>query len=159
MKTYRDIAILIGATLALVAILVFGLSYFIDIKPALTEREKKYAHFSYAPIAIAESRPPVISGLRNPLEGAGGQDRGYPSEPLAAIAPSSEAGAPKLSEEDKGVGRRLTLVLVKDKKKLAVLDGVVVKEGDMTKTGRIKMIKRDGVLLQGKEGDTWLTIK
>ena len=159
MKTYRDIAVLIGATLAAVAVLVFGLSYFIDIKPAISEQEKQYAHFSQEPLPIEERSELPVSGLRNPLGDTGVGEKEFPPEPLAAVVPPTGADVPKSSEEAKDVGRRLTLVLVKDKKKLAVLDGAVVREGDMTKTGRIKMIKKDGVLIQEKEGDLWLAIK
>jgi hypothetical protein len=158
MKTYKNIIVLMLVTLAVIAAIFFGLSYAIDIKPSLTLQEKRFTRFSYEKMEIAMKKPIAVSSVKNPLESIGGQEKDYPSEALADIIPPDKAGGAE-QEKGKGKGQKLSLILIKDRTKLAIVNGVVVKEGDLTNMGRVKKINKDGILLKDDQGEKWLKIE
>jgi hypothetical protein len=137
MNIYKDIIILIAATLVMVVIIVFGLSYIIDIKPSLSPQEKRFARFSYEKVKIVERKPAVLANMRSPLE-------------------DKEGGA---KEKEKNTTQKLSLVLIKDRARLAIVNGIVVREGDMTKSGKVQKITKDGIILKDREGEKWLKIE
>lgn len=165
MSTVKNIIILITATVIVAVAIVIGLSYLIDVKPSLTAQEKKFGHFRHESIKIIERKPVMMSGLKNPVQFKGLHEKDYPPELLAEIAPASDSkglakGVGKDGDKDKEKRKqRVSLVFIKDHARFAIIDGVVVKEGDMTKNGRIKMIKKEGILVKDNEGDKWLRIE
>jgi hypothetical protein len=92
--------------------------------------------------------PETVSGLKSPIELAGLSQRGYPGAPLSSVAPRKAMPDPLVS-----------LVVLREQVKMAIVGGVVVKEGDNTRIGQVKKITNDGVLITGKEGEKWLKIK
>jgi hypothetical protein len=159
MNIYKDIIILIAATLAMVVIIVFGLSYIIDIKPSLSPQEKRFARFSYEKVKIVERKPAVLVNIKSPLEDAEGRGREFPSEALADIAPVIRDEKNKGMEKEKNTTQKLSLILIKDHAKLAIVNGIVVREGDMTKSGKVQKITKDGIILKDSEGEKWLKIE
>ncbi len=161
MSTVKNIIILIAVTLAVTAAIIFGLSYLIDVKPSLTAQEKKFAHFRHDGIKIIERKPVMMTGLKSPVQFKGLQEKDYPPQLLSEIAPAAEGkGLAGDAGKDKDKRKqRVSLVFIKDHARFAIVDGVVVKEGDMTKNGRIKMIKKEGILVKDNEGDKWLRIE
>lgn len=154
----KNIIILITITIVVMIAIVSGMSYLIDVKPSMTNQERKFAHFRHEEIKIIERKPVMMSGLRNPVKFDGLPERDYPPQLLAEIAPAGDGS----KDGDKGKEKRMqrvSLVVIKDRTKFAIVDGVVVKEGDITKNGRIKMIKKDGILVKDNEGDKWLRIE
>jgi hypothetical protein len=139
MNIYKDIIILIAATLVMVVIIVLGMSYVIDIKPSLSSQEKRFARFSYEKVKIVERKPAVLANMRSPLEDKEGRGREFPLEALADIAPV-------IRDE-------------KDHARLAIVNGIVVREGDMTKSGKVQKITKDGIILKDSEGEKWLKIE
>jgi hypothetical protein len=160
MNIYKDIIILIAATLVMVIIIVFGLSYIIDIKPSLSPQEKRFARFSYEKVKIVERKPAVLANTRSPLEDKeGGGAKDFPSEALADIAPAIRDEKNKGVEKEKNTTQKLSLILIKDRARLAIVNGIVVREGDMTKSGKVQKITKDGIILKDSEGEKWLKIE
>jgi hypothetical protein len=158
MKIYKDIIILFFVTAVVIAAVIFGVSYAVDIPPSLNVREKRFARFSYQKSVIAEKGLMAVANLKSPLEPVGVQGRTFPSEALAEIAPpDQERGKEKGGGQEQG--QKLSLVLIKDSTRLAIVNGVVVKEGDMTQLGRVKKINKDGILLKDGEREKWLKIE
>jgi hypothetical protein len=159
MNIYKDIVILIAATLVMVIIIVFGLSYVIDIKPSLSLREKRFARFSYEKVKIVERKPAELANIKSPLEDTEGRGKEFPSEALADIAPIIGDEKNRGMEKEKNAAQKLSLILIKDHARLAIVNGIVVREGDMTNSGRVQKITKDGIILKDSEGEKWLKIE
>jgi hypothetical protein len=159
MNIYKDIIILIAATLVMVVIIVLGMSYVIDIKPSLSSQEKRFARFSYEKVKIVERKPAVLANMRSPLEDKEGRGREFPLEALADIAPVIGDEKHKGMEKEKNTTQKLSLILIKDHARLAIVNGIVVREGDMTKSGKVQKITKDGIILKDSEGEKWLKIE
>jgi hypothetical protein len=159
MNIYKDSILFIAATVLMAIIIVFGLSYVIDIKPSLSSQEKRFARFSYEKVKIAERKPVQLANIRSPLEAVEGREKDFPSEVLADIAPVARDEKDKGIEKEKNVAQKLSLILIKDHTKLAIVNGIVVREGDMTKSGKIQKITKDGIILKNSEGEKWLKIE
>jgi hypothetical protein len=158
MNLYKDIIILIASTLVMVIIIVFGLSYIIDIKTPLSLQEKRFAQFSYEKAKIVERKPTALANIKSPLEVAEGRVKDFPSEALADIAPVVRDEKNK-TEKEKNTTQKLSLILIKDHAKLAIVNGAVVREGDMTKSGKVQKITREGIIIKDSEGEKWLKIE
>jgi hypothetical protein len=159
MNIYKDITILISATLVMVIVIVFGLSYIIDIQPPLLPQEKRFAKFSYEKVKIAERKPAALVNIKSPLEVVEGRTKDFPSETLADIAPVVRDEKNKAMEKDKHTMQKLSLILIKDHAKLAIVNGAVVREGDITKSGKVQKITKEGIILKDSEGEKWLKIE
>jgi hypothetical protein len=102
------------------------------------------------PLKIVERRQGTVRNLSNiqiPIERGSATVKAYPQTPLAAVAPRVVPIEPTVS-----------LVLVRDQKKLAIIDGIVVNEGDRIQAGQVQRIESRGVLIRAKEGEKWLRI-
>jgi len=51
------------------------------------------------------------------------------------------------------------MILVNRNKKIAIIDGRLVKEGDVIDQNRIARIEKDKVLLKNNEGEKWLKLE
>lgn len=149
MGTFKDIIRFIVVTVAVIIVVVLGMSM-LKIKPSLLPHERQLVQFNYEKVGIIERTPAVVTGVSNPFSGAEEAQKDFPPLDLSKLAPPGEG---------KGEGQRVSMVLIKDRTKIAIVDGVVVKEGDKFKDGRIKKIDRNGILLKDNEGERWLTIK
>jgi hypothetical protein len=158
MNIYKDIITLISATLVMVIIIVFGLSYIIDIKPSLSPQEKQFARFSYEKANMVERKPAALVNIKSPLEVVEGMTKDFQSEALADIAPVVRDEKNK-AEKEKNMTQKLSLILIKDHAKLAIVNGAVVREGDMTKSGKVQKITKEGIILKDSEGEKWLKIE
>ena len=151
---YKAILIAVGTVLGVALAVAYGLSHFVHFKSGLSPQEQQLARYEYQKVEIRERKPAVFSGLTNPMTTKGG-GRGYPSESLAQLAPqggqAGDAGADKPSV--------VSMVVIRDRYKMAIINGEVVKEGDRTKNGRILRITKNGVLIKNTEGEQWLKIE
>lgn len=143
----------------MILIFVFGLSYVIDIQPSLSSQEKRFARFTYEKMMIVERKPAILANLKSPLEDMEGKAKDFPSEALADIAPVAGNDKEKGMGKEKGAEQRLSLILIKDRAKLAIVDGMVIREGDMIRSGKVQKIAKDGIMIKGSEGEKWLKIE
>ena len=151
MSVHRDIMVLIVITVFISAGCVFGLPYIINVQSLLTPQEKKFSQFSYEKPRMIERVSSEMTNIRiqSPIWENKDELKGFPPEALADVMPAkSEDAGPKLS-----------IVLIKDGEKLAMIDGIVVKEGDKAGDARVQKISKDGVMLRGKGGEKWLKLE
>ncbi|HOE18821.1 MAG TPA: hypothetical protein PLX02_12510 [Syntrophorhabdaceae bacterium] len=149
MGSLNNITRLIAGTIVTILVVVFGVSM-VKLKPALLPHERQLVQFNYEKVGIIERTPAVVAGISSPFSGAEDRRKDFPPLALAELVPPGE---------EKGGGQRISMVLIKDRVKIAIVDGVVVKEGDRFQDGMVKRIDKTGVLLKDNEGERWVTIK
>ena len=116
--------------------------------PSFSPAERKVFNFTYGRIPdISQRQPLSVSFTRNPIDLRQGGAQGFPKTALAEMVPPPEPAE-----------RRVSFILVNQKKKLAIIDGKFVHEGDVIDKHRIARIEKDKVLLKGKEGEKWLKL-
>lgn len=96
---------------------------------------------------ITERKQNVVASLKNPLQGYTGSKMAYPAESLAELMPPFEAES------------KVTFIMVTPGKKMAIIDGRMVREGDSLKNYKVVEIYKDRVLLTGKGGKKWLKVE
>lgn len=77
----------------------------------------------------------------------------YPPVPLSALAPLAPAQQPSPPDED-----IISMILVNGEKRLAIIDGTVVHEGERFRDGIIAGIEERRVLLRNGKGEKWLQL-
>lgn len=136
----------------------------ISFKPTLTPAEMRMLGFVPEKIDIREKEPFTVSrDLKSPFETAKAPP-GYPSVPLSAVAPQTPAGAkPHLEPAKPPSELRVSMILVTEGRRMAIVNGLVVKEGDGIATMRIAKIERNRILLKevdGKPAETrWIYLE
>ena len=95
---------------------------------------------------ITERKQNAVASLKNPLQGYTGSKMAYPAESLAELMPPFEAES------------KVTFIMVTPRKKMAIIDGRMVREGDLMENHRVIKIYKDRVLLTGKGGEKWLRL-
>jgi len=142
---YKQFTILIAGSVVVILLVLFGLSH-VKFQLFLTPQERNVLLFTHEKIKINERRVQVVQNLKSPISVATDK-AGYPGVQLAEVAPIEGRE-----------GQRLTFILIRGKKKIAIIDNLVVKEGDMISQGKVARIEKDGVLIKSKEGEQWLRI-
>jgi hypothetical protein len=149
MGRFNDIIRLIAATIVAILVIVFGMSM-LKMKSSLLPHERQLVQFNYEKVGIVERIPAVVSGISNPFSGTEDAHGDFPRVALAELVPPGG---------EKGEEQRISMVLIKDHTKIAIVDGVVVREGDRFKDSLVKKIDKNGILLKDNEGERWVTIK
>jgi hypothetical protein len=139
----RQFFILISCSVIVIALVLFGVSQ-VSFDLSLSPAEKGILLFRYEKLKIKERQSAVVTGLKSPMESGTSDRKSYPSVKLSDIAPPDR--------------QRVSLVLIRGERKIAIIDSLVVREGDSINDGRIARIEKGGVLVKNKEGERWLKI-
>ena len=139
----RQFITIMTCSLVVIVLVIFGISQ-IDFDLSLSPAERGVLLFRYEKQTIKERQPHVASVLKNPMELSSGERKGYPPVKLTDIAPVDR--------------QRVSFVLIRGEKRIAIVDNLVVREGDSINNGRIARIEKGGVLVKNKEGEWWLKI-
>lgn len=136
------------------AAVLFLLLSSVKFAPSLSPAEKELAAFTCGTVPVVSKRQPVIAaGLESPITIPAAapvvQRKEFPREPLSRMAPPP-AQLPATV---------VTLILVNNGKKMAVINGVVVKEGDIVDSSKVVKIEKNRVLLSDKKGSKWLKME
>lgn len=116
---------------------------------SLSPMERKLFNFNYENIPkIAERSMTQTGSIKSPIALSKPFAKGFPGTPLSEISPSS-------SQTDK----KVSMILINKNKKIAIIDGRMVNEGDVIDNHRIARIEKDKVLLKNKEGEKWLKLE
>jgi hypothetical protein len=143
---YKKFAMLMGSSVAIIVLLIVGLSY-VKFGVALSPMERNILLFSYDKVKITERKPLMVATLISPVEIVASSKGAYPKVPLSDIAPA-----------DKPEEQKVSLILIRGGKKIAVINNLVVREGDSINLGKIAKIEKGGVLIRNKEGEQWLNM-
>ncbi|MFA4917050.1 MAG: hypothetical protein WC560_10315 [Syntrophales bacterium] len=141
--------LLISIPLAAV-LLIFFIST-VKFEPALSPVESKILSFNQENIPnIVERKPITINHIRSPISItiAKTPASDYPKTSLVEMAPP-----PVVTE------KRVSFILVNQDRKIAIIDGKLVSEGDVINRQKIKKIEKNRVLLKDKGDETWLTLE
>jgi hypothetical protein len=140
-RQFFTLIICSAIAIALVLFCVSQISFGLHLSPA----ERGILLFRHEKLLIKERQFTMMSTLKNPMESGSMERKGYPSVKLADIAPPEQ--------------QRVSLVLIRGEKRIAIIDKHVVREGDSINEGRIVRIEKGGVLVKNKEGERWLKIQ
>ncbi len=137
--------ILLPFTAIILSMIAF--SYF-EFKPALSSAERDISRFSYKKIAAIQKQPITVTELKSPIDLPVIAQKDFPNIPLSEIFP------PETKKE-----KKVLLILINDKRKMAIINDIVVKEGDAIDHGRVKTIEKNRILIKNKEGEEWIKIQ
>jgi hypothetical protein len=111
--------------------------------------ERKLFNFNYENIPkIVEGSITQTGSVRNPITVSRSSVKGFPDTPLAELSPPSSPAE-----------KRVSMILIKKNKKMAIIDGKFLNEGDVIDKHKITRIEKDKVLLKNKEGEKWLKLE
>jgi hypothetical protein len=134
------------ALIPVAAVIIVLTSAMAKFAPSFSPAEQKIFNFTYERVPdISERQPLSVSSIRNPVDLRRAGEQGFPKTALAEMVPPPETAE-----------KRVSFILVNQKKRLAIIDGKFVHEGDVIDNRKIAKIQKDKVLLKGKEGEKWL---
>ncbi len=150
MGAYRRLAGLAAATVGAAFLLFFGLSS-VRFQPTPLPREAEVSKLKYDTLKITTRPQTAYGGLVSPVElpstAGTARKKDYPAVPLKTLS-----GGPVLQEP------KVSLVVVREGARIAVVEGMVVREGDRIKGAQIRRIEKRGILIKDEEGERWLPI-
>ncbi|MEW6162906.1 MAG: hypothetical protein AB1606_06310 [Nitrospirota bacterium] len=136
MERSKIILIVLPFLLIIVSLLTMKL---INFKPALTPEEMRMAGFVPERIELPErGRITAVKDLRSPIEIVKAPPQGFPPVPLSAMAPQNG---------EKPVELKVSMIVVSEGRRMAIMNGLVVNEGDSIGRIRITKIERNRILL------------
>jgi hypothetical protein len=148
LREHKNLVILLGSSLAVIGVLLALFSQ-IKLRPLWSPRERELMGFSFERIDIMRRNSMDATGLKNPVHTGPASLKGYPETTLSDMAPQEEG------RQDTGV----SLILIKDGRRIALVNNQFVGEGDMTSGGRVMSIESDRILIRRGASSTWLTLE
>lgn len=139
---------LLFSVVPVIALLIaFAASRSIHFNPPITPQEQALAAVAAEPLRIDLRPAQEVHGLASPFRTSSGDKAGYPETPLAEMAPGNTQA------------RSLTFILMNAERKIAIINGQIVREGDRFEGSRIARIEKTRVLVKGKGGQEWLVLQ
>jgi len=123
---------------------------FVKFSPGLPASETRSQAPLYGEVKVLKRTPVIAASLRSPIQiPEVSSKKGFPGMALSEIAP------PQAPAEE----RKVSLVLVHGNRKMAIINGIVVREGDITGNSRVIKIEKNRVLLKDKLREEWVKIE
>ncbi len=127
-------------------------------EPSLSGAERQLAAFTAGTVpAIIRREPVTASALDSPIKIPSVQNsrnKSFPGESLSQLAPPPGMTNLPLPKADV-----VSLIVVNNENRMAIINGQVVKEGDKIGSRVVVKIEKNRVLLKDKTESKWLTIK
>ncbi len=143
----KQIIVLISPVVATLFCII-ALSH-IKFKPSLSPVEEGLAGFSYQKAQIIRRQPIAVPAIDSPIRVEAVSPKvGFPQVPLEKMAP--------LEPE---VEMKVSFILIYGGRKVAIINGMVVKEGDIFNQSRVAKIEKNRVLIKDKKGERWIGIE
>lgn len=120
----------------------------IKFKPYLLQMEQKLSVFSHEKVRIIRRQPIEVSAVNSPIEVAVSRKEGYPQIPLSKVAPQEPAEEMKAS-----------FILINGGRRIAIINGMVVNEGDIVNQNKVAKIEKNRVLIKDKKGERWIMVE
>lgn len=120
----------------------------IKFKPYLSQTEQELLAFSHEKVQIIRRLPIEVPAINSPIEVAVSSKKGYPHIPLSDVAPQE-------SEEE----IKVSFILINSKRRMAIIDGMVVNEGDIFNQKKVAKIEKNRVLINDEKGERWIRIE
>jgi hypothetical protein len=129
-------------------IIIFVISK-VKFAPSFSPVEQKGFSFAYENTPrITERKQSSVSSIKNPIDLTKTSEQGFPKASLEETVPPPAATTEK----------RISFILVNRNKKLAIIDGKLVHEGDKVDNHTVARIEKDKILLKNREGEKWLKL-
>lgn len=154
----KEIALLV-MPLVISALCIVGVSL-IKFKPQLSPDEQRLlVSPSFQTVQITErtsSAPErdhseAVSMLESPITVVTAKEE-YPQPPLSKIAPPPE----QIQKQEE---MNVSLILINGRRKMAIINGVVVNEGDTVNQKKVAKIEKNRVLIKDKKGERWIGVE
>ncbi len=126
----------------------FFAAQLINFSPPVSSREQGLIALPEEGVLLPFRAPEQAASLPNLFRGEGADGKEYPGTPLAALAPAGVNAEPALS-----------FILINNTRRLAILNGKVVTEGESVDGARVMRIEKKRVLLKSKGGQEWLALE
>jgi hypothetical protein len=134
-------------------LLMVWLTSLVEFSVVLSPQEQELANFRNEQVPeLVRREPRVVGSIQSPIPLAVASAKDFPQERLADVAPPGDSG----SDGDRQLS--LSLIVINQAKKYAIIGGTVVKEGDVVDQRRVLRIEKNRVLLRDKEGEKWLRL-
>ncbi|MCL4455999.1 MAG: hypothetical protein M1147_02645 [Nitrospirae bacterium] len=118
-------------------------------KPFLSPVEKQILAFSHQKTKIVHRQPVLVPSLANPISHEVPKVA-FPKVPLDKIA---------LPPEAKAEEKKVSLILINGGRKIAIINGIIVNEGDSIDSMRVEKIEKGRVLLKDRMWAKWIKIE
>lgn len=148
----KEIALLV-MPLVISALCIVGVSL-IKFKPRLSPDEQRLLvppSFQTVQITERTSNSEAVSMLESPITVVTAKEE-YPQPPLSKIAPPPE-------QVQKQEEMKVSLILINGGRKMAIINGVVVNEGDTVNQKKVAKIERKRVLIKDRKGERWIRVE
>jgi hypothetical protein len=149
MNDNKKILLIIAAIpMASIFIIYFILKVTFDL--SLSPMERKLFTFKYETVPkIVEKKYLQFNLLKNPFTNSRvTPQRDFPTPPLAGLSPPPT-----------GASKKVTLILINQSRRMAIIDDKAVNIGDRVDNYSVKAIEKNRVLLKNKEGEIWLILE
>jgi hypothetical protein len=131
----------------------------VSLKPPLRPHEKTLINFTPVLPNVARPVPQTFVGIQCPVQPSAFSEStvsAYPPVALETLLPSGKEKSTRQSVVNPESTYSVSMVLVNENRKLAIINDRVVKEGDYLNSYRVSSIEQNKVHLKGSKGDLWL---
>ncbi len=136
--------------LLIIAVLI--ISRFVSFQPSFSANEMKLINFTPEKINLSERQGYAISeNFKSPIEAMKIPDKSFPTVPLSQIAPQKGDTTVEPFEI------KVSMIVINEKR-LAIVNGIVIREGDSIGSLKVLKIEKDRILLKDihqKVGNRW----
>ena len=116
-------------------------------KPSLLPQEQELVNLSFERVNILQRNSDTVSGWEAPFGGPSETKKEFPTVPL-----------PQLLGQAPSAGKSVSLILIKDGQRMAIVNNQVVKEGDLAGRGKVLKIETGKVLIREDGIDRWFPL-
>jgi hypothetical protein len=146
LNAYKNLIILILLSLVTALFLYEGVKR-VMFKPSLLPQEQELVNLSFERVNILQRDPDIVSGWEAPFGGHSETKREFPAVPL-----------PQLLGQASQAGKSVSLILIKDGQRMAIVNNQVVKEGNLAGRGKVLKIETGKVLIREDGVDRWFLL-
>jgi hypothetical protein len=146
LNVYKNLIILILLSLVTALLLYEGMKK-VSFKPSLLPQEQELVSLSVERVDVQRRESDVVPRRQAPFGGPSEHKKEFPAVPLPQVL--GQSSSPKKS---------VSLIMIKDGQRIAIVDSKVVREGDVTGKSRVLKIETGRILLREDGTDRWFPL-
>lgn len=149
MKTDRITVMLAAAPFAAILLAIIVAAQ-IEFQYKASPIESEVKTISVSDISMIERTPFYAKSITSPMQISRTAKKGFPDTPLASMAPQQQ----KTEEPE----IKISMILINNFRKMAIINGIVLSEGDMIGKDKVLKIEKDRVSIRGSKGEKWIKL-